>query len=338
MSIKFLGIIDDTIQFKELGELTTYRTVGAIPFGGHYRLIDFPLSCFQQANVRNVAIFSSGKFRSLQDHIGNGEIWDLNRKRDGLFFFPKMSDKPSVMLSFYHIHDHIEYLLKSHEDYVVITNSYVVSLLDYKQLVKEHARMNVDISELYYQDERLNIFILSRKLLIELVLEGINFGYNNIIQVIDLSNRYHIGKIHLDKEILLLKSVNDYFKAHMRLLEPTIFNRLFVKNKPIITKINDAPSTYYKRGAKTFNSILSNGIISEGLVENSIVFDSVIIGKNTHINNSIINEKCIIGSGSLLENVILDKECIIAPNVCIKGEINHPVMFSKYTKIAKYNL
>ncbi len=338
MNRKFLGIIDDTINFTDFGDLTDYRTVGALPFLGHYRLIDFPMSCFQHANVRNVAIFSSGKFRSLQDHISNGEVWDLNRRRDGLFFFPKMSEEPTMMLSFYHINDHIEYLLRSKEDLVLITNTYVVSLLDYHHLVKEHTKKNVDISEVYYQNERLNIFILSRKLLIEFVLESIKFGYNNMIQVIDLSQGFKIGKINVDKGIYMIKSVNDYYHAHMRLLDMSLFNRLFVRNKPIITKIHDAPSTYYKKNAKTMNSILSNGIISEGLVENSIVFESVMIGKNAHIKNCIINEKCIIGANSQLEHVILDKECIIAPNVCIKGESDHPIVFSKHMKIAKYNL
>ncbi len=338
MSKKFLGIIDDTIKFKDLGDLTLYRTVGAIPFGGHYRLIDFPLSSFQQANVKNVALYSSGKFRSLQDHISNGEVWDLNRKRDGLFFFPKMSDEQSYVLSFLHINDHIEYLLRSKEELVVITNSYVVALIDYEQLVREHLKKGADITEVYYQDERLNIFVLSRKLLIELVLESINFGYNNMIQVIDLSQKFNVEKIHIEKGVYQIRSVYEYYEAHMALLDPSNFNHLFVKQKPIFTKIHDAPSTYYKKNSKAFNCLLSNGIISEGMVENSIVFESVIIGKNAHIKNAIINEKCIIGANSMIEHVILDKECIIAPNVCLKGDVKHPLVLAKYTKIAKYNL
>ena len=68
-------------------ELMIHRSLAAIPFAGRYRLIDFVLSNMVNANIESVAIFPKFQYRSLMDHLGSGKDWDLNRKRDGLFFF-----------------------------------------------------------------------------------------------------------------------------------------------------------------------------------------------------------------------------------------------------------
>ena len=331
MGKQFLGIIDDTVLFDDLGALTGFRTAGAIPFLGHYRLIDFPLSQFYHAYVKNVAIFSGGKYRSLQEHIG--EVWNLNRKKDGLFLFPKLSDESRV-LSFYHIRDHILYLLKSNEEFVVITNSYIVGLIDYQSLIFKHVKNNADISVVYNKEESLNIYILKRKLLIELCSEAVMLNCENICEFIKKTDKYDIGKVNWDKEVFLIRSVYEYYYAHMKLLNQDTFNRLFVRSKPIITKGHDAPATYYKSGAETINSLFANGIISEGTAENSIVFKSVVIGKEAYIKNSIINEKCIIGAYSRLEGVILDKGCIVAPKTVLYGKKNEPLLITKNSKIS----
>ena len=51
----------------------------AVPFGGKFRLIDFPLSNCVNSGIYNVAILTQYKPRSLNDHIGIGKPWDLDR-------------------------------------------------------------------------------------------------------------------------------------------------------------------------------------------------------------------------------------------------------------------
>ncbi|TVP94984.1 MAG: glucose-1-phosphate adenylyltransferase, partial [Acholeplasmatales bacterium] len=82
-----LAIIDATAK-AHLDKLTIHRMPGALPFAGKYRLIDFALSNMKNANITNVAIFPYGNYRSLQDHVGSGKRWDLDRRRDGLFILP----------------------------------------------------------------------------------------------------------------------------------------------------------------------------------------------------------------------------------------------------------
>jgi glucose-1-phosphate adenylyltransferase len=88
MNKQMLGIIDAAVNQHSLQDLTAGRSIGAVPFAGRYRLIDFALSGMVHAGIRSVAVFSKSPYRSLMDHLGSGKEWDLNRKRDGLFFLP----------------------------------------------------------------------------------------------------------------------------------------------------------------------------------------------------------------------------------------------------------
>lgn len=85
-----MGIINLHESFDILREMTRHRPLGAIPFAGRYRLIDFILSNFINSGVTNVGIVTAGNSRSLMDHIRSGKEWDLARKRDGLFMLPSL--------------------------------------------------------------------------------------------------------------------------------------------------------------------------------------------------------------------------------------------------------
>ena len=55
------------------------RQVAAIPFGGRYRLIDFPLSNMVNSGINKIYLITSSKYRSLMEHVGSGKDWDLSR-------------------------------------------------------------------------------------------------------------------------------------------------------------------------------------------------------------------------------------------------------------------
>ena len=81
-----LGIINVKVQDDMLGELTDFRCIASVPFGGRYRLIDFILSSMANSGMQKVAVFTLFKCRSLMDHLETGKSWDLNRKENGLHF------------------------------------------------------------------------------------------------------------------------------------------------------------------------------------------------------------------------------------------------------------
>ncbi|MFQ5859604.1 MAG: sugar phosphate nucleotidyltransferase, partial [Anaerolineae bacterium] len=59
-----------------LSVLTVLRSEAALPFGGKYRIIDFPLSNCVNSGIYNVAVLTQYQPRSLNEHIGIGRPWD----------------------------------------------------------------------------------------------------------------------------------------------------------------------------------------------------------------------------------------------------------------------
>ncbi|MEG2174143.1 MAG: sugar phosphate nucleotidyltransferase, partial [Oscillospiraceae bacterium] len=77
---KAMGIILPGSVNTAMGVLIDERTVGSIPFGGRYRLIDFILSSMAHAGIWDVGVLTRNKYESLMDHLGSGRDWDLARK------------------------------------------------------------------------------------------------------------------------------------------------------------------------------------------------------------------------------------------------------------------
>ena len=67
-----------------LGILSEQRTEAAVPFAGKYRLIDFTLSNLVNSGIFNVAVLTQYRPHSLNDHIGIGRAWDLDRQTGGI--------------------------------------------------------------------------------------------------------------------------------------------------------------------------------------------------------------------------------------------------------------
>src|SRR5512138_1152935 len=67
-----------------LSVLTALRSEAALPFGGKYRVIDFTLSNCVNSGIYNVAVLTQYEPRSLNEHIGTGRPWDLDRAHGGV--------------------------------------------------------------------------------------------------------------------------------------------------------------------------------------------------------------------------------------------------------------
>ena len=86
-----LGMIIAFDTDSDLREITEHRTVGAVQWGGRYRIIDFMLSNMVNSGIYRVGVLMKDKYQSLIDHIGNAKDWDLSRKNSGVTMLPPYS-------------------------------------------------------------------------------------------------------------------------------------------------------------------------------------------------------------------------------------------------------
>ncbi|QFT90325.1 Glycogen biosynthesis protein GlgD [Bacillus sp. THAF10] len=331
MKQTMLGIIDATIHNEAMKELTEKRSIAAVPFAGRYRLIDFVLSNMVNSDIQSVAIFPRYQYRSLMDHLGSGKQWDLDRKRDGLFFFPSSgSNLDTNTGSFQHFKENEDFFARSNQEYVVIANSFTVCNMNFKHILNRHIQNKCDITHVVKDEESLDMYVLKKELLVALFMNHEETGYTSIMDVVeDITSGYKICNYEYTEYAAVIDSLESYYKHSLELLNPTVWKQVFVKENPVFTKVKDEPPTSYSKDAYVKNSMIANGAIIEGHVENSIIFRGVKIAKGTVIKNSIVMQKGVIGEKCVLDSVILDKDVRVEANAILTGTKVAPYLVKK---------
>jgi glucose-1-phosphate adenylyltransferase len=146
------GLIYAGEQVFNLRELVDVRAVGALPVGGRYRVIDFPMSSMVNSGIRNVAVMASRNYNSLVDHLGSGKSWDLSRKSDGLFFLTPFANRDNPGLyrgAVEALKGGMDYLKRAKQQYCVFTGCRTIYNCIYDDMMDFHISSGADITMMY---------------------------------------------------------------------------------------------------------------------------------------------------------------------------------------------
>ena len=128
-------------QGSRLGVLTKNIAKPAVPFGGKYRIIDFPLSNCSNSGIYTVGVLTQYKPLDLNNHIGIGDPWDLDRRDGGVSILPPYQEEKGG--DWYKgtanaIYQNINFIERYHPDYVVILSGDHIYKMDYSKMVAFH--------------------------------------------------------------------------------------------------------------------------------------------------------------------------------------------------------
>lgn len=132
-----------------LGVLTAKRTKPAVPFGGKYRIIDFPLSNCVNSNIFDIMIVAQYRPHSLIEHIGAGGPWDLNRDFTGgiRIFSPYRSHAASWFVGTADaVQQNFTFIKRGNPDLVLILSGDHVYTMDYSAMIDFHMRSGADVT------------------------------------------------------------------------------------------------------------------------------------------------------------------------------------------------
>jgi glucose-1-phosphate adenylyltransferase len=361
---RMMGLINLDQEHHVFNELTYFRNNASIPFAGRYRLIDFALSNMTNSGIEEVAVFVRQKYRSLLDHLGTGESWDLDRRNGGLFMLPPdwndPSDRSRGDLSFFH--NNRDYFYRGKAGHVLVSGSQFISNMDYKAAFERHLKHDADVTVIYtpvgeakpehqpyyrleldgngevryitndYHNPNIfsGVYIIKKDLLMELVDYCIAYEFENLFAngIKDRMHEFTIQSYAYEGYHAYISTTRSYYQENMKLLEEENFTALF--QRPFIrTKVSSNPPVKYQTEADVNHSILANGCSVNGKVDHSILFRGVEVSKNAHVKNSIIMQQCIIEENVYLENVILDKDVRVEKGQRIIGTKDKPYVVAK---------
>jgi len=362
------GILFAYRSDANLGELTRPRNTCSLPFGGRYRLIDFMLSNCVNAGITDVGVVVHKSYQSLLDHLGSGKDWDLSRKHGGLRILPPFSyteqghgEYRGSMEALSGVYDYLEDI---RQEYVLLAWGDVAINLPVNEVFEQHKNSGADITMVctptlkgaprfseYVEVseegritdlsvhptaagkalESLEIYILSKRLLMDMVdycsAHDVSNFSRGVLQprMKSLKMMPYIHKGYVGR----FQSVGDYYQRSMDLLDPAIRADLFNTARPIRTKDQSNPSTYYGPESKSVCSLVADGCFIEGEVENSIIARGVIVEKGAKVADSVLMQGTVVKAGASLSYVIADKDVTVNEGRMLMGHATYPLAIAK---------
>ena len=134
-------------QGSRLHLLTERTAKPAVSFGGKYRIIDFPLSNCINSGIDTVGVLTQYQPLALNEYIGNGQPWDLDRVLGGIMVLPPY--QASKRADWYKgtanaIFQNINFIERYDPDYVVILSGDHIYKMDYSEMIRYHKEKNAD--------------------------------------------------------------------------------------------------------------------------------------------------------------------------------------------------
>ena len=366
----FSILFSDTFHYDRIAELTKNRNLASVPFGGRYRLVDFVLSSLVKAHVPNVGVITRNNYSSLVDHLGSGKDWDLDRKNGGLKILTPFANTIGTSNSnnkFEALNSIKTYIRHSLPEYCILSDTNIVCNIDFRQMLRFYQEKNADMVCLYQKRDIyegsisiqiedsgqicgsryhgsaegeqdnfvLKVYLMKKDFLLHLIDSGITYGWEEFNRdfITKHFSTYRIFAMEQTGYCKVLRTIGDYYRANMDLLDPAIRREIFQSGTHILTKIKDSVPTMYGSNANVKNSLIADGCKIDGTVENCVIFRDVRIKKGAVVKNSIIMQNAEISENSHITHVIADKNMSLNEGVVLTASESFPFIISKNTKI-----
>lgn len=136
-------------QGSRLYALTSVMAKPAVPFGGKYRIIDFPLSNCVNSGIDTVGVLTQYQPLVLNDYIGNGQPWDLDRSYGGVHILSPYQAKHGS--EWYKgtanaIYQNLPFIRRYNPEYVLILSGDHIYKMNYDKMLDFHKKNGADVT------------------------------------------------------------------------------------------------------------------------------------------------------------------------------------------------
>ncbi len=346
-----------------LSVLTTLRSEAAVPFGGKYRFIDFALSNCVNSGIYDVAVLTQYEPRSLNEHIGVGRPWDLDRGSGGVRLLQPYQSRRGERGAWQEgtadaLRFNLDVIPPRTDDVLILAGDHIYKM-DYRPMLRFHQERGADVTlavrsvpgfEAYRYgmvaadpDGRVVEFEEKpRRTRSTLASMGV-YVFKREVLAACLAGA---GKKHRDlgREVIpsLVKSarvyahyfqgywadagtIQAYYEANMALLAETPALDLNDPDWVIHTRSEERPAALIGPEAHVEGNLLCDGCRVDGTVVRSVISPGVYVAPGAVVRDSIVMTDAVIEAGAEVDRVILDKRVRVAAGAKLGwGDDNTP--------------
>lgn len=349
--MKTLALILAGGKGSRLDILAQRRSKPALPFAGKFRIIDFTLSNCVQSNIFDIGILTQYLPLSLNEHIGSGKPWDLDRRNSGVtllqphnYWYLGTADA---------VFKNLEFIQRKNPKYVLILSGDHIYKMDYQKMIDQHEKSNArltiatqpvekkDISrfgimsinkqkEIIKFEEKpqksdsnlasMGIYLFDFELLQEVLKDvkrdDLDFGHHIIPHLID-TTKQEVFAYRFEDYWMDVGTYDSYLETNIAMTKDFTDLDLYDPTWKTFTKSEDLPPVKVGSKGVIKNSLVSNGCLIEGTVINCILSPGVRIGKGVTVSDSVLLNDVIIGENVSINKCIIDKKVVIGRNTNI---------------------
>ncbi|WHZ02105.1 glucose-1-phosphate adenylyltransferase [Neobacillus sp. YX16] len=330
---------------SRLNSLTKDLAKPAVPFGGKYRIIDFPLSNCANSGIDTVGVLTQYQPLLLNSYIGIGSAWDLDRKDGGVTVLPPYAETSEVKWytgTASAIYQNLNYLKQYQPEYVLILSGDHIYKMNYESMLEYHIEKRADVTisliEVPWAEaSRFGIMNTNEDLRITEFEEKPAEPKNNLASMGIYIFSWNVLKEYLEMDARNTKSSHDFGKD--------IIPSLLEENK----KLYAYPFKGYWKDVGTVKSLweanmdLLNDecdldlfdhdwriysvnpnqppqyISPEAIVKESLINEGCTI--EGEIDNSVLFQGVSVGKGSIIKESVIMPDAVIGENVKIEKAI-----------------
>lgn len=354
-------------QGSRLYALTSNIAKPAVSFGSKYRIIDFPLSNCINSGIDTVGVLTQYQPLVLNEYVGNGQPWDLDRTFGGVHILSPYEAKQDT--SWYKgtanaIYQNIRFMKMYDPEYVLILSGDHIYKMDYDKMLAAHKESKADCTiacmEVPMQEaSRFGILNTNpdgtiyefeekpAKPKSNLASMGIYiFTASKLFKYLELDEADPKSEKDFGKNILPTmlnageKMVSYRFEGYWK--DVGTITSLWEANMDLLGvvpnfELSDRDRVIHSRSplappafvqGEVVNSIIATGGEIEGKIVNSVIGTDCVIEKGAEVTDSVLMGKIIVKAGAKINYSILDEEV----TVCEKAVIGEPR--EKASKIA----
>lgn len=346
-------------QGSRLGVLTREVAKPAVPFGGKYRIIDFPLGNCANSGIESVGVLTQYRPLALHRYLGTGSVWDLDRNDGGVFILPPYAREKGA--DWYSgtadaIWQNFNFIDMEKAQYVLILSGDHIYTMDYSYMLQEHidnkADATIGVIEVPIEEaSRFGIMNTDETGRITEFEEKpaqpkSNFASMGIYifttdklrsyleaDANDKSSEHDFGKNVIPAMLndgcrMFSYKFEGYWKDVGTIESLWQANMDLLEEHPPLDLDGDwvihsgagsMQPHYIGPDAIVTRSLVNDGAMIFGEVNHSVIFSGVRVAKNARVNDAVLMPSACIGEGAEVACAIIGEGAKIAPGVKVIG-------------------